>query len=354
MHQYEREVKSRQAQFRDASPTISDRARRPDDAVGQRHSHLLAVDFEEENLFPSLRDGVAREFFASRAIKWWRSTRGGDPTEDTIGRKRPNGPTRNMASSQIACVNVLMPLSESRAALTAMLQEIDSGVVEVELIRYQRLGEPAHESLVEFEWVGEGRSLEGTPGTRGANTTSADALLVARMKRGFRKAFLMEWKLVEEYRRPKNTLEGVAGATRRKRYEAPYGTGGAFRDGRSFENIAYDPMWQLMRMTLLGDLMTARAAEDRSRECNIQESTVVVVCPRENEAYHESVPEGLRSLADERDDGESALESVCRRWWVDGRITFCSPRRLVEAVRREAAREMPAGWSEYLRERYDW
>jgi hypothetical protein len=354
VHPYERDVKRRQAHFRDTSDTITDKARYPDDAVGRRHGHLLAVDSEEENLFPSLRDGRAVRFFAARRIKWWRSTRGGDPTEGAIGRRRPNGPTRNMANSQIACVNVLMPLSASRTALTAMLREIDSRVEEAEVIRYQRRGEPTHESLVEFEWVGEGNSLEGTPGTRGANTTSADALLVARMRDGSKKGFLMEWKLIEEYRRAANTLTGAAGATRRKRYEASYGTSKAFGPGRTFEDIAYDPMWQLMRMTLLGDLMAARAAADRDRECGIHESSVVVVCPRENTAYHESIPESLRHVAGQRAAEESPLEAVCSRWWSDGRLMFCSPRRLVDAVRRDAPAEMPDGWSEYMRERYNW
>jgi hypothetical protein len=354
LHTYERDVKRRQACFRNTSDTISELARHPVDAVGRRHKHLLAVDAEEENLFPSLRDGEALKFFASRRIKWWRSTRGGDPAKDATGRRRQEGPTRNMASSQIACVNVLMPLSASRAAITAMLREIDGDVEEAEIIRYQRRGESAHDSLAEFEWVGEGSSLEGTTGTRGANTTSADSLLVARMRDGSKKGFLMEWKLSEAYRRATNTLEGTAGETRRARYAVPYSESKAFAQSRSFDDIAYDPMWQLMRMTLLGDLMTARAAVHQARECGIQHASVVVVCPRENEAYHASIPAGLQAISEDRGSEESSLEAVCRRWWGKGRLTFCSPRRLVEAVRRAAPTDMPAGWSDYMRERYDW
>lgn len=354
MHVYEREVKRRQARFREISNTISDGARCPDDAIGLRHGHLLAVGSEEENLFPSLRGGKALGFFASRRIKWWRSTRGGDPAEDSAGMQRPNGPTRNMASSQIACVNVLMPLSASPAALAAMLREIDSGVGEVELIRYQRRGDPVRDSLVEFEWVGEGTSLEGTRGTRGANTTSADALIVARMMNGSRKGFLMEWKLTEEYRRAENALDGVSGATRRNRYEARYEDCKAFRRNRSLDGIAYDPMWQLMRMTLLGDLMTTRAAADSDRECGIAAATVVVVCPTENEAYYDSISPSLRDLAEQRTAGESPLEAVCKHWWEDGRLAFCTPRRPVDAVRHAAPAEMPPGWSNYMRDRYGW
>jgi hypothetical protein len=46
VHLYERDVKRRQQRFRDTGDTISDRARHPDDDVGQRHGHLVAVDTE--------------------------------------------------------------------------------------------------------------------------------------------------------------------------------------------------------------------------------------------------------------------------------------------------------------------
>lgn len=354
MHAFERQVKERQAQFRSVSPTISAAAKSPTDDVGQRHAYLLAVGHEEENLVPSLRRGLALRYFASRGIKWWRSTRGGDPSRDSDGKPRRSGPTRNMASSQIACVNVLMPLASSPTALTAMLQAIDPDVDRVEQMRYQRSGETPHESLVEFEWVGEGPSLEGTAGTRGANTTSADALLVARMKSGRREGFLLEWKLVEEYRRASNQLEGEKGATRRRRYENGYATSTAFKQNRpTFDQIAYDPVWQLMRMTLLGDLMVTRAAASGA-ECGVEAVTVVVVCPTENDAYHRSVAGTLAIFAEGEPDPSSApLARACRQVWNDRRLRFVTPRALVQAARTGGG-DLPDGWSDYMQERYRW
>lgn len=354
MHAFERQVKERQAQFRSASATISAAAKSPTDDVGQRHAYLLAVGHEEENLAPSLRQGLALRYFESRAIHWWRSTRGGDPSRDSDGKPRRSGPTRNMASSQVACVNVLMPLASSPGALTAMLQAIDDDVDHVEEIRYQRRGEPLHESLVEFEWVGEGPSLEGTAGTRGANTTSADALLVARMKSGRREGFLMEWKLVEEYRRASNQLEGEKGATRRRRYENGYATSTAFKqNGPTFDQIAYDPVWQLMRMTLLGDLMVSRAATSGT-EGGVEAITVVVVCPTENDAYHGSIAGTLAAFSEgEHDLSRAPLVRACSRVWNDRRLRFVTPHALVQAA-RAAGGELPDGWSSYMQERYGW
>ena len=59
---FERE---RQAVFREGHTT-------PSDAIGLRHHFLLALDCEEENLFPSLRgENGALQYFADRGIKWW-------------------------------------------------------------------------------------------------------------------------------------------------------------------------------------------------------------------------------------------------------------------------------------------
>lgn len=351
MHKYERLVKDRQKGFRASSNTISDHARFPSDPAWQRHAYLLAIDAEEENLFPTLRGAHALGFFAERRIHWWRSARGGDVVKDAAGRPRPEGPTRNMASSQIACVNVLMPFADSRPALTAMLQAIDPAVESVDVMRYQRAGEPAHESLVEFEWVGEGRSLEGTAGTRGASTTSADALLVGRMRDRRRKGFLMEWKLVEQYRDAESELDCASGATRRRRYAELYQNCDAFAtNGRTLDDIAYDPIWQLMRMTLLGDLMVRRAMNNGS-ECGLDDFQVVVVCPRENEAYHDSVPALLRGTASA---GRSPLETAATNVWPHGHLTFCDPQQLVHAARQVSTAAIPNGWSEYMRDRYAW
>ena len=71
---------------------------------------------------------------------------------------------------------------------------------------------------MEFEWIGLDDSLEGTR-TRGANATSIDAFLVAETDSGRRRAYLIEWKYLEQYLStrptfkptfPISTLQGVS------------------------------------------------------------------------------------------------------------------------------------------------
>ena len=188
------QARQRQMQFRDTSATISDAARAPTDEKGRRNGHLLAVWHEEANLYPTLRGPEgAGAFLAARGIHWWRSSRSGDDTTQ-------NGPTRNMASSQIACVNFLLPLVGTPEALLALLREIDDDVREAAMMTYTpRSAVMAVSAPVEFEWVGLDTCLEGGPGTRGANTTSVDALMVGVTGTGVRRAYLFEWKYVEEY-----------------------------------------------------------------------------------------------------------------------------------------------------------
>ena len=207
---FERAAKRRQKGFRDASRCISDRGRSPTDGKGKRNGHLLALGCEEENLFPAIRyKSGATDFFRERGIKWWKSARSGDDTER-------NGPTRNMASSQVACVNFLMPLVDIPGALLSMLSVLDDDVRDVVTILHD-----GHESPVEFEWIGECCSLEGGK-NRGANNTSIDAFLIAETKAEKRRAYLLEWKYVEQYlrnsARPDFKGEGKSGVTRRRRY----------------------------------------------------------------------------------------------------------------------------------------
>ena len=120
--EFERSAKERQEQFRDTSRTISDRGRSPTDGMGLRHPHLLARGYEIENLFPGIRgEGGAIDFFSQRKIQWWKNSRGVDDGSVDI-------PTRNMASSQVACVNFLLPLASIPGALASALCAIDDDI----------------------------------------------------------------------------------------------------------------------------------------------------------------------------------------------------------------------------------
>ena len=115
---FDHAAKGRQGCFRDTSSTISPQGRSPPDGTGVRNPHLLSLGCEEENLYPGVRgSGGAIDFFRQRGIKWWKSSRSGDDVET-------HGPTRNMASSQVACVNFLLPLATIPGALLPALRTL--------------------------------------------------------------------------------------------------------------------------------------------------------------------------------------------------------------------------------------
>lgn len=222
-------ARRQQASFRS---TLSIEAQQPVDDKGKRNPHLLAHGHELENLYPGLRgaDG-ALAFFAERGIQWWTSARSGDRVRDGSYV----GPTRNLASSQVSCVNFLLPLASIPGALLALLQKLDADVVEVETI----VDGAGRSSPVEFEWVGRHEPLEGGRITRGANQTSVDALLVARTAAG-RRAYLLEWKYCERYPNPTDKGAGRSGGTRKARYRHLYAAPeSSFNGELSFEELLF-------------------------------------------------------------------------------------------------------------------
>ena len=235
MRGFGKAARKQQADFRDKSTTVSDQGRSPSDDKGQCNGHLLAIGSEDENLYPSLRgEAGARRFFKERGIKWHRKASYGD----TVGE---DGPTRNMASSQVACVNFMLPLAEIPGALTAMIGAIDDDVKGIVDIRHEDRTSP-----VEFKWIGLESSLEG--GTaRGANNTSVEAFVIADTDAG-RRAYLMEWKYVEEYGSGDDKGAGPEGERRKGRYSDPYSAeSSAFSGEVPMSELLYDPFYQLMR-----------------------------------------------------------------------------------------------------------
>ena len=339
---FERTAKRRQHTFRDESSSISAGAKNPVDAKGMRNPHLLALGHEEENLYPGIRGvGGAVDFLAQRNIKWWKSARSGDDTG-------VEGPTRNMASSQVACINFLLPLAGIPGALASVLQVLDGDVSAVVDISHE-----GHTSLVEFEWLGIPRSLEGGS-TRGANNTSVDAFLVAELVSGGRRAYLLEWKYVEQYHTTKPAFkgDGRAGDTRRLRYAEPFRTEySAFNPDAvpDLDDFLYEPFYQIMRQRLLADRMV------QQRELDVDEAKVVVVVPEENLAYR-TVGSGRTVTSPPlacRFPHLETVEAVMRASLKEPGVQFsmATPSALQDGVVRGLPDET-AKWANYWRERY--
>ena len=339
---FERSAKRRQEHFRDTSSTVSNKGRSPGDEKGMRHSHLLAQGCEGENLYPGIRgEGGAIDFFRQRRISWWMSPASGD-------YGKADKPTRNMASSQVACVNFLLPLAVIPGALLSLLRAFDEDVVDV--VSISHVGD---RSAVEFEWIGLGESLEGGR-MRGSQNTSVDAFLIGRTATERRRAYLLEWKYVERYLRirPEFKGEGPRGGTRRLRYaerfHVPFSS---FNPATApdLDDFLYEPFYQIMRQRLLADRMVA------DRELGIQEAKVVVVVPRENWAYR-MISHGRTTTSPPLVRRFPRLESVgavvnASLKEPDSQFDMVAPSFLLGAVSQCLPGES-AEWADYWRSRY--
>lgn len=331
---------SQQGAFRDTSSTISPRARTPDDTVGKRHRHLLARGHESENLFPPLRGaGGALDFFRERRIHWWRSTSTGDAA-------RQQGPTRNLTSSQLLCVNFLMPLARYPEILRAMLNSVDDDVESIVPLQYASPAGMPLESLVDFEFVGLSEPLEGGKPTRGAHVTSCDAIVLARTRKNTLRAYLMEWKYAEQYNGATSKADEESGPRRLARYAARYeASDGPFTGAVPLRGVLYDPIYQIVRLGLLGDKLCREGA------FGVDEARVVVVCPRANTPYRETVTSpAMRACSLE---GATLEEAVLPLWKDRSGFRMTSPEELIRSVRAGLPPTL-ADWEGYMRERYGW
>ncbi len=342
---FEEAAFKKQGDFRDSSPTISAEGRNPE-------GHLLASSYECENLYPGIRErDQAVKFFSDRKIKWWRSRLD----------KGPNRPTRHMASSQVACVNFMLPLASMPDALLAAIRAIDKDVNRIVPIKDE--GNSSLVSLVEFEWIGVGKSLEGTT-SRGFNSTSIDAYVVAETDSGLR-AYLLEWKYVEKYlsSKPDFKGEGNKGETRKGMYCPLY-----YADDSSFnleaapemDEFLYEPFYQLMRQRLLADSMEQSRKlgvdEANVNEAKVVEAKVVVVVPEENLAYRQVTSDDGKFKTSpplaERFPGltvEEVMRAVLKE--PDKQFAMVAPRKLLDAAEQAGGSEV-RDWANYWRERY--
>lgn len=336
---FQNQARRQQAAFLANDTGFTPGARALVDAKAIDNPYLLGIGHESENLYPALRSSLARDHFADRGIKWWKAPASGDIIE-------VDGPTRNLASSQLACVNFLLPLADHATALACLLQHVEADVKGVEVVSHTPPGAKASlQSRVEFEWTGA-RSLEGTAGTRGSNCTSADALLVAQTTNGKRRAYLFEWKYVEEYRAGEFKGAGEAGKTRRQRYTGLYLAGDSpFIGSVPIDELLYEPYYQLMRLGLLGAKMC------RERELGVEEARVVIVAPCENIVYRGRVtsPELEKRFGD-----QAAIERIGPLLFKNpGAFHVTSQEELLGALRSSD----PGGlddWLAYQKARYGW
>lgn len=332
-------ARAQQAEFR---KSLRPEASAAFDEQGRKHGHLLAHGYEIENLYPEAGfPELAQRFFHEREIRWWKSSHCGDRRDAHCSTL----PTRNLASSQVCCVNFLLPLASIPDALLVVLRCVDSDVQSIVTVTDGR----GRTSTVEFEWVGWQASLEGGVLVRGALQTSVDALVVARTSTG-RRAYLLEWKYSEAYRSPSDKGTETGGRTRSERYKERFeNVRSSFNGTAPFDSFMFEPFYQIMRLHLLADSIVQNGV---TPELQVDEASVVVVCPEANMAYRELVS---RTPLARRFPGMATIQEVMRAVLKrPERFAMLSQEQIVAQLRSARLAPELEPWLEYHRHRYGW
>lgn len=253
-------VRERMRQVQFFATAVDKAALRPDCA------YRLQPAFQSLNLVPEIREQAAAYFGPPRNIAWHRHADHG-------------------LSSQVACVNFLMPLSTR----PELLGEVIGRALGRRGLRMLPVEGGPH--YVAFEWIGARDHLgewgKGGTATRGANVTSADAM--ARFEADGRvETLLIEWKYTESYGTapdPKKRAERI------RRYGGKaFFPDGPFRAdfGLAIEDLFWEPVYQMARQQMLAWRM------EQAREDGAGRVSVLHVSPRGNRALHRVTPPKLR------------------------------------------------------------
>jgi len=186
------------------------------------------------NLWAGIRED-AINYFAKYGIPFWDS---GDE------------PTGHLLSSQIACLNHLYFIRQREDVATKILQAVKNNVKQALRIDNGDMDS----GFVDFEVIGQKNYLGEKSHTRGANSTSVDAMMLAEMDNGQRQLIFIEWKYVEKYgSNSKATDKG--GPTRLGIYSSFLNRPDSPLKAANIEGLFTEPYYQLMRQTLLANEM---------------------------------------------------------------------------------------------------
>ncbi|MFO0624431.1 MAG: hypothetical protein U0325_02350 [Polyangiales bacterium] len=274
------------------------------------------------NLAPSIRAAMNAYFGPPRNIVWHRHADHG-------------------LSSQVCCLNFLGPLA-TRPALLAEIVGAALGIAPPRMLPVED-GPDGEPWFVGFEWIGLADYLgEWSAGTatRGANVTSADAI-VRFVHEGRIEALLIEWKYTESYGGRK---DAKGDKTRIARYGAKaFAPDGPLRSdlGVTFEDLLWEPFYQLLRQQLLAHAMT------RAREQGADRVRVLHISPRGNGALHNVTSPALRAFGGDAFKVFAALLTAPSEFLARTTGAVFGP----FVVNRNPGAP-PDAWAQYLVQRY--
>jgi len=201
---------------------------------------------------------------------------------------------------------------------------------------------------VSFEWIGQKnylgeRMAQNGKRTRGANCTSADAVVLFERTDGKREMVLIEWKYTESY--GGNSLKiAKSGTDRTEIYKHLFLNDDSLLDKDllpSFDALFYEPFYQFMRQQYLAHEM------EKAQEMGADIVSVMHIAPAHNRDFQKITSPELVRL------GETAINVWKRLVKPDKRFISVSAESLFGNLLLEQYPEIRT-WIEYIRERYTW
>ena len=314
--------KRKQTQFKLGSDTISVQAKVDGLFKGTPRPFCLPPEFAEDNLYPSIRE-AAIDFFTKHNIGWHQGQDG--------------KPSNHLCSSQVACVNYLFPFTHEPDELAKLLRPVFPQIDHML---------PVEDGLfVSFEWIGaenylgERASKNGNR-TRGANFTSADAIVMFQSKDKIREAVLIEWKYTESYG---GNYLGIAdsGTDRREIYQHLFDESNCVVNKElltSIDALYYEPFYQLMRQQFLASKM------EEAHELGADLVSLLHISPKANNDFKRITSPSLRGL------GSTPTEIWKELVEPENRFSNVYTEDLYRGYISNAMQD----WRTYIQRRYTW
>jgi hypothetical protein len=256
-----------QAKFKKSSEYFSEGAGEKGEYKEHFYCHCLPVDLAHENLYPEIREPIM-SYFARHEIKWH------------DGHKPM--PSNHMCDSQVCCANFLFPFADKPKALATLLRPIFPLIDQML---------PVEDGLyVAFEWIGKENYLgelisRNGKRTRGANFTSADAIVAFQRLDGRKQVVLIEWKYTESYSGT-NLQIARSGRSRVDIYRHLFARNDCPLDQSKildFGWVFYEPFYQLMRQQFLANEM------EKAHEKEADVVSLLHLSPEHNADFNQKV-----------------------------------------------------------------
>ena len=214
--------------------------------------------------------------------------------------------------------------------------------------RFRQMLPVESDQYVSFEWIGEQdylgeRISRNSQRTRGANCTSADAIVTFERKDGQRQVVLIEWKYGESY--GGTSLKVSKRGTDRTEIYRPLFEREDCPIRKdilpSFDALFYEPFYQFMRQQLLAHEM------EKAHELDANIVSVLHIAPAHNADFRRVTSPQLINL------GESATSIWTKLVKPEGRFISVSTEQLFGRLSAERFPEIKS-WAEYIQARYAW